>query len=702
MIKLNIHKDYYIVAGTAFALAILYFIVILFGQNVPRYSYTAGQIAQSSIRTPIAFNVMKTDRMIEAEVTRAMVNYPPIYMISDEFNFNILRRLNDFFIDLNNLAQTNDPIFITNFFNINGLFFTAQQTEHLLNTNNRNRIYNHLTEQFSALMGMPIINDDDKGRILRITDPNRVSENIVASVITLTEAKSQILRRITNPTQREIMSDIIDVFLETNVVIDLEAMNNEREILRRSIDPVITRVESNEYVVLRNDRLTELDILKLEAFRNNMIERQGLNSYGMLVISTLGQFLYTLLILMLFYYFTKIFFGERFLLKKNLLLIFGTFFSTILVSSLLYYVFDIRNIMLLPVPMFILIMAMIYRPRYGVIFSLFIVLVIGQFLHWEMIPIGNLIIASIVCLLVLQQTKQSNYLLIFIYMFCSLVITTLITTLYRTESFAALSLNLLFCLFNSIASMVGAYLIIPRLEKLLEHTTKSVLLELMDYNNPLLKRLSKEAQGTYYHSLIVGNLAEECAEAIGANSMIARVGSYYHDIGKLENPEFFIENVKDKNPHNDLNPLESALIIKKHLKYGINLARKSKIPYQIIDIIQQHHGDGKIKYFLHKANEIGMDYNPEDFHYSGPKPKTKEAAIVMIADIVESTTKASPDPSEINIKKIIDDTVNALWADDQLMDAPITLKELAKIKNTLLPILCSLHRKRVEYPKEAL
>ena len=694
------HKDLYVVGITAFALAILYLLVNIFGQNVPRYSYTAGQIAQSSVRTPIAFNVMKTERMIEAEVTRAMLNYPSIYMISDEYNFNILKRLNDFFIDLNNLALTNDLIFVNNFLNFNGLFFNAQSTDYILNTTNRNRIYNTLTEQFSIIMNLPIINDDDKGRVLRISDPNRVSENIVATAMTITEAKAQILRRVTNPIQRQIMSDIIDVFLEPNIVIDLEAMNHEREILRRSIDPVITRVESNEYVILRNDRLTELDILKLDSFRNSMIERQGFQNYGVLFISTIGQFLYTLLILLLFFYFTKIFYGERFLQKKNLYMIIGAYFSTILLSTILYYVFDIRNIMLLPIPMFVLTMAMIYRPRYGVIFSLFVLLGIGQFLHWDMIPIGNLIIASIVCLLVLQQTKQSNYLLVFIYLFCSLIITTLITALYRTESFATLSLNLLFCLLNSIASIIGAYLIVPKLEKYLEHTTKSVLFELMDFNNPLLKKLSKDAPGTYYHSLIVGNLAEVCAEAINANPLIARVGSYYHDIGKIATPNFFIENVTENNPHNDMTPLDSAIKIKNHIVNGIKEARKYKIPNQILDIIQQHHGDGKIKYFLHKATEQGIEYNPEDFQYAGPKPKTKEAVIVMISDIVESTTKASNDQSESNIKKIIDDSIKSLLDDDQLIEAPITLKDLAVIKKTLLPVLCSLHRKRIEYPKE--
>jgi len=248
---------------------------------------------------------------------------------------------------------------------------------------------------------------------------------------------------------------------------------------------------------------------------------------------------------------------------------------------------------------------------------------------------------------------------------------------------------------------LGAYFIVPKIEKILEIATRQKLLDLMDYNNPLMRRLAKEAQGTYYHSLVVGNLAEACAEAISANPMIARVGSYYHDIGKLECPDHFIENIPDVNIHDTLDPRESARIIKNHVQHGLNMAKKAKLPKVIIDIIQQHHGDSKIRYFLNKANEMGLEYEPENFHYTFPKPKTKEAVIVMISDIVESTVKASFDQSEANIKRIIDDTINNLLADEQLTEALITIRDLEIIKKTILPILCSIHRKRIEYPKES-
>ena len=282
----------------------------------------------------------------------------------------------------------------------------------------------------------------------------------------------------------------------------------------------------------------------------------------------------------------------------------------------------------------------------------------------------------------------------------SLVITSIITAIFRIESFTDLSLNLFFSLINSVVCFFGIYFAVPYLEKKMRYTTKQVLLSLIDSNNPLLKKLSKEAPGTYYHSLTVGVLAEECAEAIGADPMIARVGSYYHDIGKIEQPEYFIENTAAENKHDALPPIESATIIKNHVKAGIQLDKKAKLPDAIIDIIRQHHGDSKTRYFIHKAKEQGLEYNPNDFEYPGPKPKSKEAVIVMIADIIESTVKSATTIDEALIKKIIDDTINHLIEESQLNEAPVTIKDLATIKQTIFPLICSIHRRRIEYPNE--
>jgi hypothetical protein len=259
---------------------------------------------------------------------------------------------------------------------------------------------------------------------------------------------------------------------------------------------------------------------------------------------------------------------------------------------------------------------------------------------------------------------------------------------------------MLWGLLSIIISAIGLMIFVPIIEKKLNMATKGVLLELLDFNNPLLKKLSVVVPGTYHHSLIVGNLAESAAEAIGANYLLARVGSYYHDIGKMENPQIFIENNADSNEYHDkMLANESAVLIKKHINDGVSMAKKYNLPKKVIDIIRQHHGTGKIKYFFNKAREMELDIDESQFEYQGPKPQTKEAAIVMIADIVESTTKSLNDFSEDKIKQVLDDTVSRLIQEEQLDEAPLTIKELKIIKKNMLPILLGVYRKRLEYPE---
>jgi len=231
--------------------------------------------------------------------------------------------------------------------------------------------------------------------------------------------------------------------------------------------------------------------------------------------------------------------------------------------------------------------------------------------------------------------------------------------------------------------------------------TKQTLLELLDFNHPLLKKLATSAVGTYHHSLIVGNLTERAAEAIGANPLLARVGSYYHDIGKTINTEIFTENNDESSEiHDKITPDKSAALIKNHVLEGTSLAKKYKIPQPVIDIIVQHHGTTKIRYFWDQAEKMNLTANPDSYQYPGPKPQSKEAALVMIADIVESTTKAKTIGSEEDIVKIIDDTISRLITDGQFDEAPITMKDLSVIKDAMLPVLGSIYRKRLDYPED--
>ncbi len=266
------------------------------------------------------------------------------------------------------------------------------------------------------------------------------------------------------------------------------------------------------------------------------------------------------------------------------------------------------------------------------------------------------------------------------------------------------------------AMVVGGAL--PILEHLFAITTDISWLEASDLNHPLLRRMTIEAPGTYHHSLVVANLAESAAEAIGANATLCRVCSYFHDVGKLVKPEYFTENMNfERNPHDDLAPTMSALIIIAHVKEGVDLALKHGLNQQVIDVIQQHHGTSLVFYFYKRALQQHEDalaggkimkmreedipeVSEESFRYSGPRPQSKEAGIISLADMVESASRSLEKPTPAKIEQFVNDLIDQRLADHQLDECDLTLRELRTIAERFRFTLMNMLHTRIAYPKE--
>ncbi|MHB8844603.1 MAG: HD family phosphohydrolase [Nitrospirota bacterium] len=242
---------------------------------------------------------------------------------------------------------------------------------------------------------------------------------------------------------------------------------------------------------------------------------------------------------------------------------------------------------------------------------------------------------------------------------------------------------------------------LPFFEGVFDIATDIKLLELLDPNQPLLKEMVYKSPGTYHHSIIIGNLAEAAAEAINENPLLARVGSYYHDIGKAQKPEYFIENQRtSENKHDRLAPSMSSLIISSHVKEGVEMAKQHKLPSAVIDIIRQHHGSSLISYFYQKAREQTPDgpVSEQDFRYPGPRPRTKVAAIVMLADAVEAASRTLADPSPPRIQGLISSVITRIFLDDQLSMCDLTLKDLREISKSFNQSLTATFHHRIDYP----
>ncbi|MBT4958759.1 MAG: HDIG domain-containing protein [Flavobacteriaceae bacterium] len=264
-------------------------------------------------------------------------------------------------------------------------------------------------------------------------------------------------------------------------------------------------------------------------------------------------------------------------------------------------------------------------------------------------------------------------------------------------SYIDLNIPLLF-IFNGLATLF-VHPLIYIFEKIFGLVSDVSLLELTNTNSKLLKELSEKAPGTFYHSLAVSNLAEAVATQISANVMLVRVGALYHDIGKMNNPNYFIENQSNSfNPHNELEPLESSNIIKDHISNGIEIAKRNRLPDRVIDFIRTHHGTSMIKFFYDKAIKSKVDSNESDFRYSGPKPFSKETAIVMMADSIEAASKSIKEPNVKLIENFVDKIINTQIEDNQFENCNITLEELNFTKKILKEKLNNIYHLRVEYP----
>ena len=242
--------------------------------------------------------------------------------------------------------------------------------------------------------------------------------------------------------------------------------------------------------------------------------------------------------------------------------------------------------------------------------------------------------------------------------------------------------------------------VMPVFEYVFNYTTNVKLLELANTNHPLLREFLIKAPGTYNHCMIVGQLASAGASATGANSLLARVGSYYHDVGKIGKALYFIENQQGAtNPHDKLNPTMSARILASHVKDGVKLAKEWKLGKSILDIIEQHHGTSLMKFFYSKALEVNKDANELDYRYPGPKPKSREAVLVMIADSCEAACRSLEEPTPARIKHTVDTIINNMFVDGQFDECNITLKRLKIISQIYTKILITLHHNRIEYPE---
>lgn len=695
---MNNKKVFYSIVGSII-LAVLSLLVNPYRFISLEYDLILGQIADKDIIAPFEFYIYKTNKTLAAEQETAAAKIQPVYTVSENLKFNAQKNLDfimQFFIHNNDITESK----IADNLKKSGYSLSIESIQYLRNSDQRTNLYSSLTEQLARIFTIGIYPEVYSYQKIKIYRNYKVEEFTLPRLYSLDEARSKLIILYNDPIEKEVIKELSNILLISNIIVDKDLTAIDKQKAKDAVDLTIGKVLKNERIVEKNQKVTYTELLKLKSLMRAQEDHHSSKSNLAILLSSLGTFGFILILLTILDYIIMLHLPKEFHSADKFMVLILTFVFSALATVIVNRVLEV-NSLLIPFSMSVLLIGIIYKPFFAMIYNFFSLLVVALFLNWDFTNISIMCISTMGGLLAINQVKKKKeFYPITIYLSISFLIVNILYMLINFQSLDVFFAHLGFGYTSIMISIMGFMLLIPFIERKLNMATKQLLLELLDFDNPLLKRMSMVSPGTYHHALIVGNLAESSAEAIGANHLLARVGSYYHDIGKIENPKFFIENnPKSSDIHDNMLATESAIVIRKHIDDGIKLAKKYKLPKPIIDIIQQHHGTSKIRFFYMKAKETNLVADETEFQYKGPKPQTKEAAIVMIADIVESTTKSLDDITEEKIKKILDKSISQLIVEGQLDDAPITIKELQIIKIYMLPILMGVYRKRLEYPE---
>lgn len=497
--------------------------------------------------------------------------------------------------------------------------------------------------------------------------------------------------------QITVITALLKEIITPNLVVDDLATEIAKKNAQNSVKPYEVVFHQGDKIVFEGEPVTKLKKDALREAGYNVLELNFWGIFGIFILVLLSTYIF----LQYEKNFEKVFFESHHLTITGFMAVFIALIAVLIPTGVSPYI--------LPFPAFIIILSVFTSARVALCASMLELAILTIGLHYGIEFVATFIILNTLSMIVISKIKFSKrFDLIITGLKISIAGVVIVASVYMLEKFLIdvenflILRDMLLIFVNGLLSGVIALGTLPILENSFGIITPYGLAELADHNQPLLKRLQLEAPGTYHHSLMVSNLAEAAAEAIGANPILARVGSFYHDIGKLKRPLFFVENQSYygiDNPHTKLNPRLSKMVITAHAKDGVEIAKEAHLPPIIHNFILQHHGEGLASYFYNQAvAEEGIEnVKEEQFRYTGPKPNMKETAILMIADAVESAVRSLKTPSNEEIEEIIDKIIKERLNDGQFSDCPLTLKDLKVIAMTMNRILRGMQHNRIKY-----
>lgn len=506
------------------------------------------------------------------------------------------------------------------------------------------------------------------------------------------------------PQARNVVEVMTVMALKPNLIYDAAATEEAIEEAVKQVLPVQRTIQQGQMIIREGDPVTQehIDILK----------QLGVQRSASLGVTLGGVALFVAMVFMLTIAYMRMY--HRDIIKQGrLMMLLGLIFVLIVAIAKGIMVIKIGDRpeinalvgYLIPVSAGSMLVAILLNQQVAYLFTFVAAIFVGMLSQGTPVPfVVNAFVSGAFGVLWVSRLNQTGDLARSGLYIAGVNILTIITMsmLYTGMTGTMILTGIFFGILNGFLSAILTIGLLPYLETVFSITSMVKLLELSNPNQELMRKLLVEAPGTYHHSIMVGNLAESAAERIGAHPLTVRVGAYYHDIGKLKRPYFFVENqVGSDNPHEKIAPSLSALIITSHIKDGVEMAREKRLPPQIIDFIEQHHGDSLVKYFYSRALEEDREgnVNQETFRYEGPKPQTKEVALVMLADSVEAAVRSLQDPTPGRIEGMVRRIIKEKLNDGQLEECDLTFRDLNIIAESFSKVLTGIYHNRIEYPE---
>ncbi|NLK62273.1 MAG: HDIG domain-containing protein [Fusobacteria bacterium] len=652
-----------------FIALIFIFFVFFFNIGKAKKEYEIGNISESTILSPLSIEYEdKFDK--DFVVEQIKMNTQPIYTIDHQVKINVIKNLNSIF-DKYNMFKKN-------------LITLSLKTE-----SEKENLYNSFFKDTNVQIDFKTIKkmlEEDNDHIIKsnlLKKIDKIYENGIE------ETELNLLKNEIKNIFSEVEYDIFSKIILPDKFYDEESTKENIAVQLKNIEVKKVKINFGDIIISKGEVINEEIKEKLD--KTGVLDKL---SYLRKIFGICLYFICSTILFM--------FLGRKYIKKE--IIENKIYFSTLIsICIMLFFlkIIPIKLIFLFPFGFLILILGIISTEKYAFIIGGTALIYILPYMGFDqLLFIVNLTSMLIAIYYVKQIKNRSDIINAGIYM--GLIKTVIgsgfcIIFSYEAVDIIWIALQLLL---SGIAAGMLTISILPYLENYFNILTNIKLLELGDFSNPLLKELLMKAPGTFHHSLLVATLAENAAEAIGANSTFTRVACYYHDIGKTKRPTFFVENqFYGVNPHDTLNPYLSALIIRSHTKDGEKIARMHKIPKEVRDIMSEHQGTTLLAYFYNKAKNDNPDINESDFRYDGPKPRTKESAIIMLADSIEAAVRSLDHKNPVIVESLIRKIINGKIEEDQLSEAELTFKDIEIVIKTFLNVIQGIYHSRIKYPE---